>query len=47
VLDVGRLDQGRVRRVDLPGGQRNVTGVVMACRALNRNAVTVEISARK
>jgi hypothetical protein len=47
VLDVGPLDQGRMKRVDLPGDQRNVTGVVLACRAVNRQAVTVEISARK
>jgi len=47
VLPVGQLDQGRVKRVDLPGNQRNVTGVVLACHAINRNAVTVEILARK
>ena len=47
MLDVGQLDQGRVKRVDLPGEQRNVAGVVLACRAMNRNAVTVEVYARK
>jgi len=47
VLPVGELQQGRVKRVDLPGDQRNVTGIVLACHAINRNAVTVEILARK
>jgi hypothetical protein len=47
MIDVGRLDQGRMKFIDLPGGQRNVTGVVLACRAVNRDAVTVEIAARK
>ena len=46
-LPVGELQQGRVKRVDLPGDQRNVTGIVLACHAINRNAVTVEILARK
>ncbi len=47
VLPVGPLEQGRVKRVDLPGNQRNVTGVVLACQAINRNAVTIDILARK
>jgi hypothetical protein len=47
MLNVGPLEQGRIKPVDLPGDQRNVTGVVLACRAVNRHAVTVEISARK
>ncbi len=47
VLDVGALDQGRMKRIDLPGEHRTVTGVVLACRSVNRRAVTVEISARK
>ena len=46
-LDVGRLDQGRVKQVDLPGGDRNVTRVNLVCSAVNRNSVTVEILARK
>ena len=47
VLDVGVLEQGRMKPVDLPGDHRTVTGMVLACRAANRHAVTVEISARK
>ncbi|HWA88929.1 MAG TPA: hypothetical protein VG889_02765 [Rhizomicrobium sp.] len=46
-LDVGRLDRGRVKTVDLPGGNRNVTRLNMVCSAVNRNQVTVEILARK
>jgi hypothetical protein len=46
-LDVGQLDQGRMKVVDLPGNFRNVTNLNMVCRAMNKYAVTVEISARK
>ena len=47
MLNVGRLDQGRMQAFDLPGGNRNVRSVDMRCRAVNRNNVTIEISARK
>jgi hypothetical protein len=46
-LDVGRLDQGRVKSIDLPGGNRNIKNVTMVCSAVNKNAVTIEILARK
>lgn len=46
-IDVGRLDQGRVKSIDLPGGNRNVTRVNLTCSAVSRNAVTIEILARK
>ena len=47
MLDVGRLDQGSFRSFDLPGNSRNVVSLKMACRAVNRNNVAIEISARK
>jgi hypothetical protein len=46
-LNVGRLDQGRVKTVDLPGGVRNVDSVKMTCSALNKYSVRIEILARK
>lgn len=46
-LDVGRLDQGRVKTVDLPGGVRNVDSVRMTCSAVNKYSVRIEILARK
>ncbi len=46
-LDVGRLDQGRVKNIDLPGGNRNVRSLKMVCSAANKNSVTIEILARK
>lgn len=47
MLNVGRLDQGRMQSFDLPGNNRNVRSLSMSCRAMNRNNVTIEISARK
>jgi hypothetical protein len=47
MLDVGRLDQSRFQSFDLPGSNRNVVSLKMACRAVTRNNVTIEISARK
>jgi hypothetical protein len=47
MLNVGRLDQGRFQSFDLPGNNRNVVSLKMACRAVNRNNVTIEISTRK
>lgn len=47
MLNVGRLDQGRFQSFDLPGNDRNVRSLSMTCRAVNRNGVTIEISARK
>src|SRR6185312_5535355 len=39
-LDVGRLDQGRMKVVDLPGGNRNVRSLKMVCSAANKHSVT-------
>jgi hypothetical protein len=47
VYDVGRLDQGRMRTIDLPGGNRNVRNLNLVCRAVHGRAVTIEIMARK
>lgn len=47
MLDVGRLDQGRLMSIDLPGGNRNVQKVNLVCRPLNKNGVAIEIFARK
>lgn len=47
VLNVARLDRGRFASVDLPGGDRNLRSLSLACHAVNRNAVTIEIFARK
>src|ERR1700749_2824479 len=44
MLDVGRLDQGRMKSIDLPGGNRAVRDLNMVCRPMNKNGVTVEIS---
>ncbi len=41
-LDVGRLDQGRVKQIDLPGGNRNIRSLNLVCSAVNKSAVTVE-----
>jgi len=38
---------GRVYRVDLPGGDRNVTRLMLKCRALGQYAVSVDVLARK
>jgi hypothetical protein len=46
-LDVGRLEQGRVKSIDLPGGNRNVTRLNMTCSAVHKYSVTIEILARK
>ena len=46
-LDVGRLDQGRVKQIDLPGASRNIRSLYVVCSAVNKNAVTIEILARK
>ena len=46
-LDVGRLDQGRVKSIDLPGSNRNIRSLKMVCSAVNKYSVTIEILARK
>lgn len=46
-FNIGKLEQGRLRSVDLPGGNRHVVNVVLKCRAVNGRAVTVEILGRK
>jgi hypothetical protein len=46
-LSVGHLDQGRFQSFDLPGNNRDVRSLTMTCRAVNRNNVTIELSARK
>jgi hypothetical protein len=47
VYDVGRLDQGRMRTIDRPGGNRNVRNINLVCHAVHGRAVTIEIMARK
>ena len=42
-----RMTPGRVYRIDLPGGDRNVVKVRLTCRSLSRYAVNVQILARK
>jgi hypothetical protein len=49
-LDVGQLDrmqQGRVYRIDLPGGERNIVRLALLCRPVGAPTVAVEILARK
>jgi len=46
-LDVGRLDQGRVKSIDLPGGNRRVKSLALMCNAVNKRTVTVEVLGRK
>jgi hypothetical protein len=42
-----RMTPGRVYRIDLPGGDRNIVKLHLTCRALGQYAVLVQISARK
>jgi hypothetical protein len=42
-----RMVPGRVYRVDLPGGDRNVVRLALKCRALGQYAVAVDVFARK
>ena len=42
-----RMTPGRMYRVDLPGGDRNVVKLHLKCRALGQYAVSVQIFARK
>jgi hypothetical protein len=49
-LDVNHGDllrQGQSYRLDLPGGDRNVTQVILTCRAAGGHSVTMEILGRK
>ncbi len=49
-LDVGNrgvLRQGEFRRLDLPGGERNVVQLQLACRPVGDRSVTIESYARK
>jgi hypothetical protein len=41
------MEQGRVYRIDLPGGERNIVRLAMVCRPLGAPGVAVEILARK
>lgn len=41
------LQRGRVTRLDLPGGDRNVVSINLACRAVGDYDVTIDILARK
>ena len=43
----GVLNAGQTYRVDLPGNQRNVTNIVLRCRALGQNSVTINIQGNK
>ena len=47
LLDVGHLEQGRMKSIDLPGGNRDIRNLNMVCRPLNANAVRIAISVRK
>ena len=44
---LSRMVPGRVYRIDLPGGDRNIVDLRLKCRALGQYAVSVEILARK
>lgn len=44
---LSRMTPGRMYRVDLPGGDRNIVKLRLKCRALGRYAVSVRIFARK
>ncbi len=44
---LGRMVPGRVYRIDLPGGDRNIRQLHLKCRALGSYAVSVEVFARK
>jgi hypothetical protein len=49
-LDIGNrgvLRQGDFRRIDLPGGERNVTELQLVCRAIGERQVFIESYARK
>ncbi len=49
-LDIGNrgvLRQGDFRRIDLPGGDRNVTQLQLACRPVGERQVFIESYARK
>jgi hypothetical protein len=35
--------RGRIYRIDLPGGARNVVGLDLVCRAIGAPAVTIQI----
>jgi hypothetical protein len=41
------MTPGRMYRVDLPGGDRNIVKLHLKCRALGQYAVSVQIFARK
>lgn len=49
-LPVGSLTAmypGRVYRLDLPGGERNVVKVTLRCHGLGQRAVSIDVLARK
>lgn len=41
------LMAGQTYKIDLPGGQRNVTNVVMRCHALGQRSVTISVLGNK
>jgi hypothetical protein len=47
VSQLGHMEQGRVYRIDLPGGERNIVRLAMVCRPVGAPGVAVEILARK
>ena len=49
-LDIGNrgiLRQGDFRRIDLPGGERDITQLLLVCRPVGDRQVTIESYARK
>ncbi len=44
---LSRMTPGRTYRIDLPGGDRRVVKFRLTCRPLGRDAVNVQIFARK
>lgn len=47
VSQLGRMDQGRMFQIDLPGGDRNLVRLDLLCRAVGAREVQIEILARK
>ncbi|HEY4115851.1 MAG TPA: hypothetical protein VGM17_17480 [Rhizomicrobium sp.] len=45
--DLNRMTPGRTYRLDLPGEERNVARIAIACHSLVDRGVTVQVFARK
>lgn len=46
-LDVGRLEQGRIKSMDLPGEGRTVAKIAMNCSPTSKRAVSIEVTSHK